>query len=125
MYDPGSDCFIKVIDSRFDGKSIIINSISGNLKDGIWISTLEGECFGLDIANHKDTKSLKVKFLKVAGLGSPAKTKVLNVYLDQHKLLWIATYTGIQIYNLKNKKLDATGLAFSTTKIFDLSLIHI
>jgi len=119
LYDPGSDCFIKVIDSRFDGKSIIINSISGNVKDGIWISTLEGECFGLDIANHKDTKSLKVKFLKVAGLGSPAKTKVLNVYLDQHNLLWIATYTGIQIYNLKNKKLDATGLAFSTTKIFD------
>jgi len=121
LYDPGADCFIKVIDSRFEGKSIIINSISGNLKDGIWISTLDGQCFGLDISNIKAAKNLKVKFLKVAGLGSPAKSKVLNVYLDQHKLLWIATLKGLQIYNLKNKQLDATGLDFSTSKIFDRS----
>ena len=46
LYDPGADCFIKVIDSRFEGKSIIINSISGNFQDGIWISTLDGQCFG-------------------------------------------------------------------------------
>ncbi|MBK7604389.1 MAG: response regulator [Saprospiraceae bacterium] len=119
LYVPGADFFIKVIDSRFEGKSIIINSISGNFQDGIWISTLDGQCFGLDISNSKDAKSLKVKFLKVAGLGTPDKSKVLNVYLDQHKLLWIATIKGLQIYNLKNKQLDATGLAFSTTKVFD------
>ena len=118
LYVPGADFFIKVIDSRFEGKSIIINSISGNFQDGIWISTLDGQCFGLDISNSKDAKSLKVKFLKVAGLGTPDKSKVLNVYLDQHKLLWIATIKGLQIYNLKNKQLDATGLAFSTTKVF-------
>ncbi|MBK6374743.1 MAG: hypothetical protein IPF67_16870 [Saprospiraceae bacterium] len=52
-------------------------------------------------------------------MGTPDKSKVLNVYLDQHKLLWIATIKGLQIYNLKNKQLDATGLAFSTTKVFD------
>ena len=121
LYDPGADCFIKVIDSRFEGKSIIINSISGNLKDGIWISTLDGLCFGLDISNPKNAKNLKVKFLKVKGLSGPDKSKVLNVYLDKQRLLWIATFTGLQIYDLKNKQLDAAGLGFSTTKIVDKS----
>ena len=71
LYDPSSDSFIKVFDAMLDGKPIIINSISGNLKDGIWISTLEGKCFGLDISNINTGNNLKVNVLKVDGLFRP------------------------------------------------------
>jgi len=84
LYDPSSDSFIKVIEPRFNGKSIIINSITGNVKDGIWMSTLEGKCFGINITNIKEGNNLKVKFLKIEELGALTDFKVQNVF-------WIRT----------------------------------
>jgi len=119
LYDPSSDSFIKVIEPRFNGKSIIINSITGNVKDGIWMSTLEGKCFGINITNIKEGNNLKVKFLKIEELGALTDFKVQNVFLDKNKLMWIATYTGLVLFDLKTKKFDSSGLAYNTFRVFD------
>lgn len=120
LYDPESDSFIKIQNGQLNGKSIIINSITGNMKVGLWLSTLDGLIFGLDVKLKKPGVKPDVRIIELSSSGPTGNIKIQQIFLDHTGLLWITSTSGVRLYDFRTGRF-IDGISYPTFKVFEKS----
>lgn len=99
LYDREKDAFIRVTDRSIQGKPLIINALTGNSKDGIWVSSFNGLVVGLDIQVAVPGGRTEVKVKAVLDREDFDGSLPASLLLDDHGILWILTGKGLRLYD--------------------------
>lgn len=105
LYDRERDAFVRVTDRVIEGKPLIINSITGNSKVGIWVSSFNGHVVGLDIPEADRGGRIQPRVKAVLDQEDLGGALPANLLLDDQGILWILTGQGLHLYDTVGKKM--------------------
>lgn len=106
IYDEKNHQFTQIQTGLPSDETHLISSITGNSKDGIWISCLNGNIFGFSISPTSENSIPKISLTTKISPKELNYTIPESIYLDVKGRLWIPSNIGIRRYDLHSQKLD-------------------
>ncbi len=114
LYDRENDRFINFDREKITKNSLVVNCISGNSKDGLWISSFGGEIIGLDIVYTPGKRTPEVKVKRIITKAEIRNDRAENILLEKNVGLWIFGIKGISHLDLQSGTIDTTGFQYQT-----------